>query len=404
MVLFLSTISPLLIWTSQFIRSYIDFSFWALLSIYFLSLLLKNKSIWIPIAYILVSSFAFHTSYLMIPIIISQNLYVLFNFLKNPLILKKWIIIQAIFFILIFPVLFLMLQQRTSMTTLNTDLHKIGLIIFNLNIGLYIRSFFATIGFDPDFFSLSSLRHHWTFLSLLFLVCMGTCIFIFLTWKGVRFFYQNLKTNEYRSFFPFILLSSLLIHDFLFCEILHHPIQSEYFIVEHVIFLIILASMITDLKRSIFSGSFLLLILCITFLSRYPSAISPEFETKKASNYLAAHYKKTDLVFMVRETNSYINSNHFKIFNLSHYFKYKIKHNAKNYFPQDTLDILSNLKKNYTSIWFYKISGNDEISGINQRISEWFKQNNFIPLQTQEFKRISLTYYIREPSRLDKKF
>jgi hypothetical protein len=413
LVFSLSAISPLLIWSSQFVRSYIDSAFWVTLSTYFLLKILKTGfSRYNFSGYLFSSALAIYSSYLNIIILVAQNLFVFIFHFKNLKFLIRWFALQFSILVIFTPCLFLLLRQVNLATAIDPKWSQRGFQLFGFNLGYHARSVAATFGMEPGFLTMHPLTQR---LSRSVLIFLSVFAFLAMAWiflaalNNLKGFF---KDNRLIWFFPFISISALVLYDCL-VEFLNFPLQAEYFLVQHILFLFVIASAIYPVREGPASvrniayikkfskisnskiSNFAFIIISLIFILRYPEAIKPEFETKKASAYLANNIRDTVCLLMVRNTNQYIDK---KSINITTMFNFLHKESDADYYralDEEAQAVLLGLKKKYKDIWFYRAYGNDEILGANKLIMSWLKNNGYKIGAIQHFRRVDIIQYER---------
>lgn len=392
---FLSAISPLLIWTSHFIRGYIDAAFWAILSVYFMMRILKGMNFWRnSVCYIIASAFALYSSYLNLFILISQNIFILaLNFRKLKF-LRRWLILQIIICLIFIPCTFLILKQLKLATAIDLKWSERGFQLFGINIGYHARSIIAMLGMDPGFLFIYPLTQKF---NKFILASIAGVSFLFIGWLLIVAF-KNLRRifedKQLIYFFPAISILALLLYDLLI-EVKNFPLQPEYFVVQHVLFIFVISSLVfTPGKKNKFN-ILILAFISFIFIFRYQDAIKPEFDTKKAYSYLEDNTRTTDCLLMVRNNNWYIDS---KTFNIIIMNDYMLRESYADYykpFNERTEMMLSFIKDKYKDVWFYRQYGNDELLGANKLIMSWMKENGYSIETIQKFRRIDIVHYKR---------
>jgi len=396
-VFFLSAVSPLLIWSSQFIRSYIDSAFWITLSTYFMLKILKDKGSLVNCAgYIISSSLALYSSYLNILILVSQSTYVLVFYIRNWRFLRKWIALKAIIAVTFIPCLFLLLKQMKLATAIDAKWSERGFQIMGFSVGYYARSVAAIFGMDPSFLAIQSLAKSLNRVSLILLAVLAIGAAIFVLVRALNNFRAEGSNSNGRLiwFFPFISLFALLLYVFL-VEFRNYPLQPEYFIPQHILFLFVIASFILPVKKGARLNRVVFILIALTFVFRFPEAIKPEFETKRAYKYLTSNFEESSLLLLTRKTNRYLTNEEFNIFDLQSFIE---KNSDADYYRplnQRAKDMLMQLKSRYKDIWFHRVYGNDEILGANGMIIKWLKSNGYREVDVQKFRRIDLIRYRR---------
>lgn len=392
---FVAALSPLSIWSSQFVRSYIDSAFWAVLSTYFMLKLLKGANYRrYALGYVLASASTLYSSYLNILILIAQSIYIFIFYFKDLKFIRRWMTLQALVAIIFVPCLSLLLKQVKLATAIDSKWSERGFQIFGLNVGYHARSIAAVFGMDPNFLTTYPLMQKLNKATLFSLAVLsfgfiGWALFVALRNLGVIS-----KDKRTVWFFPFISISTLIIYDAL-VEVMNFPLQTEYFVPQHVLFLFVLSAVVYSYKKIAKVNVLALALISFIFILRFQDAVKPEFETKKAYNYLVNNVKISDCLLMVRNTNRYIDHQAFRVAVMSDYIQKDS--DADFYCPLDerAKKALSDIMKRHGNIWFYRAYGNDEILGANRLLMFWFKENGYAIESVQKLRRIDIIHYKR---------
>ncbi len=392
---FICAISPLLIWSSQFIRSYIDSAFWAILSTYFMLRIVKGGDFWRnSLGYVFSGACALYSSYLNVLILISQAIFILIFYFRDLKFLRRWVILQGLVIIIFLPCLPLMLKQLRLATAIDPKWGERGFQLLGLNLGYHARSIIATLGMDPGFLWTYPLMQRF---NKYVLIIFAALVFFIAGWFFILAL-KNLKDcfrdNRMRWFFIVISVSALLLYDIL-VETMNFPFQPEYFVTQHVLFVFVLSSVVYSMKRRKGFGIFILAMVSLIFILRFNEAIKPEFETKKAYTYLTKRLKTTDCLLMVRNTNLYIDAKAFNVVTLYEYFH---KDSDADYYKplnEEAKAVLDGIKAKYKTVWLYRLYGNDEILGANRLIMDWLRSSGYEAAGVQKFRRIDVIPYKR---------
>jgi uncharacterized membrane protein len=393
LVLFLSSISPLLVWSSQFIRGYVDSAFWASLSTLFLVRILKSQSRRNFLWYIIFSVLAIYSSYINLLVLGAHAIFILFFYYKNLSLIRRPVFSLFIIGLSFLPGLSLLDQQLKFAKAIDFSWAERGFRMFGLNFGYYARSIAATFGFDPDFLAGQPLAKTLSHFTLILLSLLSLCIFIGVLVLGIIGLRNKLKDKKLAYFFPILVLTYLVLYNSI-VQFLHFPSQPEYCVSVHVLFIFVLAGAIYSFKnrwlRPLVSS-----ILVVVFITRWPQALSPEFETKKSAKYILSHMDKEACLLMVRNTNFYLNSIPLSLFILEDFLRNDPE--TKNYksFDASFVSQFEEIKKNYKDVWFYRVYGNDEILGANRLIMDWLQDNGYQVRGYKKFKRIDVINYRR---------
>jgi uncharacterized membrane protein len=392
---FIASFSPLLVWSSQFIRSYIEAAFWATASVYFLFKIIKGNdrkpAYWA--GYILTAAISLYTFYFNIFVILAQNMVMFIYYFKDTRrMLKKWILAQAALLLLFIPGIFLAVSQFHNADAINP--YNIGksFKFLNFHIGLYGKAFLSLIGTDPSFTFSAAMKDLPGLLNILFLVILPAGISVFFLVYIIRMIKNTLPGPGARSFFILLGFFYMLFY-MLAVELANFPVLTKYFLVPHVLFILVLSGIMSGLKKRA-SKVLLLLIFLVIYTSRLPAALEPEFDSKKAYRYIVSQIGPADCLVMVRNTNYYLNSD--KCVILKDVLIRDVDSGDYIAFTKEGTSILGQLKDKYSIIWFYKTSTNDEIFGGNRLVQDWFIDNGFYPETVKKFKRIEIVKYQRK--------
>lgn len=392
---FISAISPLLIWSSRFVRSYIDSAFWIILSAYFMVRLMKGMNFWrSSLGYIISTAFALYSSYLNILILISQNIFIFIFYLKDFKFLRRWLILQVLVGIIFIPCLFLIFKQAALATAIDSKWSERGFQLLGINVGYHARSIIATFGMDPDFLTIQPLAHRLSRIILFGFAVLSLSIFVWFFSSAIKKLTLTVRNKKLIWFFPILSVSALVLYDIL-VEFAYLPLQPEFFLGQHVLFLFVISSVVYPVKWNNKLNVLILALISFIFILRFPDAIKPDFDTKKAYNYLVNSIKADDCLLMVRNTNRYIDTN---AFNATIMFDFLQKDNDADYYKplnEAAKTVLARLKIRYKNIWFYRTYGNDEILGANKLIMDWLQENGYIIEGFQKFRRTDLIRYKR---------
>lgn len=395
-VFFLSSISPLLIWSSQFIRSYIDSAFWVMLSVYFTVKIIKDGyTFGSSLGHVAASLCALYSAYVNAILLISVNIFIAAFYIKDFKFLRSWIALQLLVALCFIPGVFLILTQAKLATAIDEQWSSRGFHLAGLSVGYYARSLAATFGMDPGFLTVHPLLSRAPKPLLAGLAALSLSLISAIFVAAIKNLTRLFDKIPLRWFFPFTLITSLIIYNIFFVELLHFPVHARYFIPQHILFLCVIALALYPFIKMGRVGAGILVSVVAAFAVRIPEAVQPEFDTKKACLYLEQSVMSEECVFMVRNTNYYILQGRLPTIIIPEIF-----HRSKDadcYLPLDdkAKAALQQLKEKYASVWFYKLYGNDEILGANKILSDWFNDNGYTIEEVQKFRRIEVVHYKR---------
>lgn len=399
MVFFLAAISPMQIWASQFIRSYIDSAFFSVLSCYFFwGILQKEDSFRNKCGYVFSSILSLYCSYFTVVILAAQNVFVGIFYIKRFSFLKKWILLQLMIIVFFSPLFYLLNKQlgivRANDIAWATRVFQIG----GLHVGHHSRSLMGLLGIDPGFLTTFSIVKKYPFGWIMGGVLFAVSMFIGLIIRAFYCFKSVFTRSTDLYFFLLLPFLGILMCNVIGVELFHFQLQTKYFIAQHALFLFVLSAIITlDEKLWIRWG--MITGMVILSLVRIPEALQPEFDTKKAALYLKQQSLPQECGLFFRHTNRYIDFGKIKhslvLFPLLEVNKSgtnfkKLNENAKKE--------LARLKNKCKTIWVHRTYGNDEILGGNALVLEWLIDNGFSLKNTQSFRRIDIMKFSRENS------
>jgi uncharacterized membrane protein len=389
---FFAAISPFLVWTSQYIRSYIDATFWALLSTYILLAIsggrAKGRAY---IFYATTSCAAIYTSYFNFLILASQAMFILL--LKDRRRILKLFISLACAGILFLPWLGTAIGQYSNCTGTKAFWNLKGLRCGGLYVGRYIRQLIVLAGLDPDFLNLGLPAINPLILFLGSLALLGLAIY--LLYRSAKYPDSLFGRNNKPGYGLLLLMIGPVILANAAETLFNFRPYGKLFSYSHAIFIIFLAAAIYRFRqrRKILFG--LIAGISLLYLARLPLAYQPEAQTKKAYSYLERNAKNTEAILMVRNNNHYFEKSPLKVIACINYLSQDPRSGDYTAISREGLLLLEALKKDYARVWFYKNYGNDDILGGNKLIEEWLSANGYVRCGGAHFKRIELINYKR---------
>lgn len=301
LTMFLTAISPLAIWISQYVRSYSIAVFFILLGVYFIIRISKSNggNLFDWFAYILSSIICIYTFYFSILVIIAQNLFIISKNIKNYKIILKWIISQAIIFISFLPWLIFFLRQLKTISFNQFVSESFGYYLLRFHLGGLARSIIGTLGIDPLLLSEVPVAAHWNKTALFLISFLLVSCFIMIMVFAVKLFKKN-NTSKLVSvwFFPFLVLIPLGLANFL-----HNWkgifISPDYFFMITVFFYICLSASLLFFNNKKIIFLFLAIFSLFSF-SRLKDIYPPQEEWRELAKYLAPKIENSDCVAFIR--------------------------------------------------------------------------------------------------------
>jgi uncharacterized membrane protein len=155
---FLAAVSPLLIWSSAYARSYADSAFFILLSAFFMLKLCKRQDYVINwLGYVFSSLLALYTFYYSALFVIMFSVYSLKQ-MRDKRALRNWVIAHALIafsFLAWAPVA--LYQLRHNPVNISAYLEYSGARFMGIHVGILLRNIASVFGADPYFLSQSAL-------------------------------------------------------------------------------------------------------------------------------------------------------------------------------------------------------------------------------------------------------
>lgn len=398
--LFLASVSPFLIWTSQYVRSYSDATFWMLVSTFFFLRMVKEEE--------RVSNYLFfagscalgiYTAYFNILIVLSQFIFWLVFFFRDVKKLLKGLSAFALSGFLFLPWFFTALNQYGNATAVREFWNLKGFRCGGLYLGRYIRQVLALAGMDPDFLSAGGVHLH---IDKKLLFAASFIIFIAVLWLiylAIRVLYRIHK-GDHKLVWIFIILAFLPVVFANAAEALYNfrP-TSRLFSYGCAVFIFPAAAVVYSLRgRKIFYAVAAAIIF--VYLLRLPVVYQPETDTKKAYNFLAASVKEKETILMVRNTNYYLSRQDLPSIILKDYIERNEATGNYEALSSSGISVLEDMKDRFDSIWFYRADGNDEIFGANTIVTDWFRDNGYYLNRIERFKQIDILNFKKEGNKI----
>lgn len=395
--LILAIFSPLLIYASQYARSYADSAFWMLLSSLYMLKIVKGKdklANWV--GYIISAALSLYTFYFSSLLIFAQLIYVTIFKSKKKKFILKWYFAVFLIGLIFAPWLPSALEQFNNASSIVYDWSSKGLNMGPLRFGLYARNIFALVGFDPYFMY---FRHDISkiFSRPILIICVFLCFSGFIYFLYIYLRYLKIKSQQDKAliwFFFFITFIPLLVSWALagFLNILPH---ARYFVAFHAFFLISISILIYNLwEKTPLKGIICIAFILTIFTFRIPGAISSDFGTKKAISYIERKLSENDCLICIHcpsgKTARIIATN---IINIKNYFKFnKEKSEYVVLFPDQWRRLKQKISTCKT-VWFYRVYGNVEVFGANRILDDWLKNEGYKIESIKKFKNIDIIAY-----------
>ncbi len=393
LALLFAACSPLLIFASQYARSYIDSSFWMLLSCFFMLKILKGEppaASWI--GYIISVVLSLYTFYLSVILFVAQFIFAIAVQPKNLRRVSKWIFAYIIIALAYAPWLASAFRQFHNASSLAYNWSDKGFNLGIFRIGLYIRNISALFGADPYFMSYQgSISGHFPKGVLAIGIILFTAVFAFFLYRCFKFLISRYPDNmELAWFLPALSLGPIALS---WIESLTLGIlpNARYLAAFHALFLILIAAVVAGaIERKRLFGYIMSAGILLAFAARIAYATGPEFDSKPAAYFLKNNIKPGEPVICARSTPDQPGLN---IIDVSGYFKLNDNRSAYIISPPNGLEEISAKILPFGKVWVYKTYGNAEIFGSNRLLEDWLKKQGYSGRVKSKFKNIDIVLY-----------
>lgn len=297
--LMLVSLAPIAVWSSQYVRTYSMATFFVVLSVYFMTGILKDvknrRAHWL--GYALSSAASIYTFYFSALVIIAENIYVVF-FIKKKDFLNNWFISQAAIVMLYLPWIPYFFFQRSSYVGNPQIAGQLGFYIGNIHVGAILRSVAGLLGFDPRFLAKGAVAAHGLFMIGGAIAMMCFVLFVL----AVLIKTKPLNINSFSAIEKgFLMLFIILAFvPFLIALILHQAfgiiLMSHYFIASFVFLAICVSTLVVkyaSLKIRIFILGAIVIIYCVRLAGMF---MDREMDFISAHKYIKSVMDKDTLL------------------------------------------------------------------------------------------------------------
>ena len=395
--LLLAAFSPLLIFTSQYARSYGDSAFWMLLSSLFMLKIVKGKDrleVWI--GYVVSTVLSLYTFYFSALLIFTQFIYMVIFKSKDRKCILKWCLSMFMIGLIFMPWLPSAFRQFNNASSIVYDWSDKGFNLGVLRFGLYTRNIFSLIGFDPYFMLFrGGITTHFTtpiLITGIFLVFTILLLFLFYCFKYLRTKFSKPKDRPL-VWFPFFLVFMPLVLSWVSAGLLNTLPNARYLIVQHAFFLMLISIFIYSLwkKKRLVGGFFIVLLLGI-FVARIPSTRSPDFDAKSATSFIKENSTKDDCLICISSCPNNVAITNIIIIEDKYI---KLNERKSEYIPIST-QVWQEIKKKlrpFNSVWFCRVHGHNELFGANLQIDNFLKNEGYKMKRKGQFHGIDAVKY-----------
>lgn len=394
LVLFLGSISPMLISISQFVRNYIDSAFWILLSSYFFLLIIKDKSNkWVWLGYLISSIFSVYSFYFSFCVLLCQVIYIFIFYRNKQALIRKFAICQIAVFLVFLPWLPNLIRQFSNAgSSITHHWERFGFKFSGLDIGIYIRNIFSLFGADQYFMVYpQGIKEHFGMPLIILMVIIPAILLLLFLIYIVK--YLNREFQGDRRFTWVLLFLSLapVVLSWIISKILKTAPSTRYIAAQHAVFLIIIAYFFQALvQRHKKTGRLLFGLFVVFYLLRIPMAVAPLYDGKKVLDYLRGNLREGDCTVMVDRLPGRDGLS-IPALNIENdlFFLDRSKSEYR-YLPQKSRAKIKETLMPFKRIWFIRCYGNTEIFGGNSLVYNFLITCGKKEAFSKEFHNIKL--------------
>lgn len=300
LALAISAFSPLLIFTSQFIRSYGDSAFWMLLSTFYLLKIIKGKDsriVWV--FYLLTIIVSLYTFYFSVFIIFAQFLLLVIFKRRERKILLRSIFVYSLAGLAFLPWLPIAVKQLNSRPIFYNWANK-GFCVARLPLGIWTRNIFSLFGFDPYFMIFQGgIIKHFSKSLLMGMVILTLIGLIFFMYYILKYLKKLFPRDKALIWFFIFLISIPLVLSWACGEILNPQPNAKYLVILHIFFIVLVSVFVYGLWLNKSIGTLLTPVIILgIFISRIPVALLPGYDDKKSYRFPKRKFEKGRLRFV----------------------------------------------------------------------------------------------------------
>jgi len=389
--LLIAAFSPLLIFASQYARSYMDSAFWMLLSCLMMLKIIKGKeSIFYWVGYVISCVLSIYTFYFAALLIFAQFMFVAIFSWKNKAYILKWCLALFVVGLCFVPWAGQAVGQLKNASVLSYDWSSKGFNIGVLKPGLYLRSIASLAGFDPYFMVFPGrITAKFSKILLMSVFLGGLLTFSMFLYTCLRYLSGKFSENKKMIWFlPFLSLGPIFIA-WLLAYFVNIPINPRYLIAFHGLFIVLISVCICKLlEKKRFVGSLLIVLIIASFITRIPVVVSPEIDSKKVLSFLKKNFQSGDLLLRIKAGPEKIKN--FKIMSADNYMEINDQRDA--YVLVSEKELQQEVSQ-YQKIWFYQASGNYAVFGANDLINSFLNKNGYKKINETKFRNIDIVEF-----------
>jgi len=284
------TVSPVMVWSSQYVRTYSMACFFTVMSVYMLVLFLKSggrgRVKWV--AFVISSAAAIYTFYFSALIIIAENIYIFIFMRRERYFIKNWIISQIAILALYVPWMPFFLYQMSSYVAHPQMVQEAGFYFGGMHVGAIIRSLSGIAGFDPRLLAKGVMSaSSYLKIASSAVVAVAGAYGVYLATRYSKLPEFNSEEKRYMALFIILAAAPFTIALFLH-QTARIILMSHYFIASFVFLAIVLTALTGRVWSRAGQAAFLSFVL-ILFAARLACLYQDkEMDLKGAHNYVKA--------------------------------------------------------------------------------------------------------------------
>ncbi len=386
--LILAVFSPLLIFGSQYIRSYMDSAFFILCSTLFMLKIINGKDTTINrISYAVSAALAFYTFYFSALIVFAQFLFVMIFGPRR----KAWLLTFLASGIAFLPWFLSAANQLHNSSSIPYDWSTVGLNIGSFRLGLYARSIAALFGIDPYFLVFrEGIMSKFPYIVSIGVILAALSIFILFIYNLVVLLKRRFGNRPDMLWFIPALSILPVILSWISAAVFNVIPVTKYFLALHGIFIVAMALFIYGLfEKNLRLALAVLGLILAVFILRLPQAVSEEFDPKGVAIFLTNN-AKNDIVI---SKGSCPAEGVVNVLTMNGLFALDKKGRTYLMAPEEQWGSLAKTVRGFKKVWFYRVYGNDEIFGANRLVKSWLETQGYKEKRINRFKNTDVVEY-----------
>lgn len=378
---FLTAVAPVMVWSSQYIRTYAWAAFLSVSSVYFLMRVLKGeRETFLNWAcFTLVAAAGVYTFYFSALILAAGNVFVFVYMRHDREFLQRWLVSQAIVAALCFPWLPYFLYQRASYMGHPQMVGRVGFYIGSIHMGAIARGISGLAGLDPRFFVKSALSGN-VLLRSVSVMLIGAAVALMAAIAVKAFGPLDMEDEKKRYLRLFLMLALL---PFAMALVAHQVagivIMSHYFIASFVFLALSAAVVLSDAasQKARVVAIAAVAILCIFRLFFLYGDKGMDF--RSAHEYIRSSVP--DKAVLISPSRLALGGL------VAFYFSDM----GRVYYAEG-----SRIPKlRYDDIVVLSHEGKLELKGYNDSVTAFVKEGRYSPVESKRFGDLTMSYYRR---------